>query len=148
MKNTGNSDASAISGITDPEIPVATLVDDGIASNSSPTPTRKDNQGHASHQEQQTLVGNRQQSDPFFTRFPMINMVCPECHQESRSKVRSYPAWQTWTAAGLTFLLFWPLCWVPLVLESCKRSDHYCNSCGAKVGSVAPFEDCCVSERG
>ena len=54
----------------------------------------------------------------------------------------------TWVAVVGLFLVFWPVCWIPLVIDSCKMTDHFCALCGGNVGSVKPLSDCCVKERG
>jgi hypothetical protein len=88
-----------------------------------------------------------QQADPTLARVPMFINQCPNCRQESRTRISTYPTWQTWTASGVMLLVFWPICWVPLVLENCKQTDHYCVLCQTQVGKVDAFQDCCVTER-
>jgi hypothetical protein len=46
------------------------------------------------------------------------------------------------------FWVFWPACWIPLVMDSAKFTDHICTHCGVVVGHVKPLSDCCVEERG
>jgi hypothetical protein len=149
MKIFGKGDeSSTATAVAEPEIPVATLVPDATIS-ANPPPTAPQEEPPQNQTFSQPLIMPvTAGSDPYFTRFPMIVMTCPSCHQESRSKVRTFPVWQTWTVAGVAFFLFWPLCWIPLVTDSCKQSDHFCSSCGIKVGSVPPFQDCCVNTRG
>ena len=88
-----------------------------------------------------------QQADPTLARVPMFIKQCPNCHQESRTRISTYPTWQTWTASGVMVFVFWPICWVPLVLDNCKQTDHYCVLCQTKVGEVEAFKDCCVTEQ-
>uniref|UniRef100_A0A7S4AKY6 LITAF domain-containing protein n=1 Tax=Pseudo-nitzschia australis TaxID=44445 RepID=A0A7S4AKY6_9STRA len=85
--------------------------------------------------------------DPTISRFPMMMRECPNCHRESRTRVVTAPSAKTWVASGIMVAVFWPLCWIPLVSDSCKETDHFCVSCGAKVGHVGAFEDCCVERR-
>lgn len=80
-------------------------------------------------------------------RNPVMMRICPHCNQESRTKIKTFPSWQSWTAAVLMLFLFWPLCWVPLVVEPCKQTDHYCVLCGKLVGTVNAFSDCCVTYK-
>ena len=143
--NAANPEATAIA-VQEEHIPVATMVvdhnDSAYAPVNNPPPTAP-----SANQNQVTprpLVYNM---DPSFTRFPMMDITCPNCEQVGRTKVRTAPAWQTWAATGVGFLLFWPLCWLPLVMDSCKQSDHFCTSCGHKLGTVPPFQDCCVNTR-
>jgi hypothetical protein len=92
----------------------------------------------------------RQNEDLFLLRqqrTPMMIATCPHCRQESRTQVRTYPSCATWTAAGGLFLIFWPLCWLPLVVDQMKQTDHYCVLCGGLVCEVKAFQDCCVETR-
>lgn len=91
---------------------------------------------------------NNYARDPTVSRFPMMMESCPHCNQESRTRVTTEPNWRTWTAAGGLFFVFWPICWVPLVVDSCKTSEHFCVKCGSRVARVEAFEDCCVETRG
>ncbi|KAG7345154.1 LITAF-like zinc ribbon domain containing protein [Nitzschia inconspicua] len=86
-------------------------------------------------------------NDPTLSRGPMMMRQCPHCHQESRTRVTTAPAWQTWVASGALCFVFWPIFWVPLVLDNCKDTSHYCVLCGNEVGKVSAFEDCCVTTR-
>lgn len=91
---------------------------------------------------------NNYASDPMVSRLPMMMAECPVCNQESRTRVTTAPSWKTWTAGGCLFFVFWPVCWVPLVVDSCKTTEHFCVKCGAKVARVDAFQDCCVEHRG
>lgn len=82
-----------------------------------------------------------------FDRKPAMLDMCPNCQQQSRTQVRTYPNIVTWAMAVLLFLLFWPLCWVPLVVSKCKATDHTCVKCNVKVGGVKPFEDICEKRK-
>jgi hypothetical protein len=46
-------------------------------------------------QHQQTFVLD----DPTLSRGPMMMRRCPNCQQESRTRVTTAPAWQTWAAS-------------------------------------------------
>mmetsp|Transcript_16660 Transcript_16660/g.34315 ORF Transcript_16660/g.34315 Transcript_16660/m.34315 type:complete len:155 (+) Transcript_16660:308-772(+) len=89
-----------------------------------------------------------QYPDPMLTRFPMQMTECPNCHRESRTRVTTAPTFKTYAATGCMFMVFWPLCWVPLVVDSCKKTEHFCVLCGAKVAKIEAFQDCCVEHRG
>ena len=96
---------------------------------------------------QSTPWVSNQNHDFTVSRSPMM-VHCKYCNQESRTRVTTAPNWKTWTASGCMFFVFWPLCWLPLVAESCKTTEHFCVTCGAKVARVDAFEDCCVEHRG
>lgn len=158
MKLFGKSTSNAVP-TSEEEIPVATLVPDhpsGVyhPSPSAPPPPPANAPPHqipvnAASSSGPTVMRVTIDNDPSITsRFPVPLPCCPNCQQESRTKVRTHPTWHTWTTAGALFFLFWPLCWVPLVSDSCKQSDHFCTVCGNQVGSVPPFYDCCVETRG
>jgi len=57
------------------------------------------------------------QNDARFGRRPCTMSACPHCGMESRTKVRTYPNLITWLTAILLLFLFWPLCWLPLVVD-------------------------------
>mmetsp|Transcript_14239 Transcript_14239/g.20838 ORF Transcript_14239/g.20838 Transcript_14239/m.20838 type:complete len:154 (-) Transcript_14239:244-705(-) len=86
---------------------------------------------------------------PTFRRFPIMIGSCPHCGiRNTRTKTRTYPNFATWALAGVLLILFWPLCWLPLVMDKTKKTDHFCTSCGTLVGEVRPMEDCCEKRRG
>jgi hypothetical protein len=78
-------------------------------------------------------------------RVPCTVAHCPNCGVgNARTYVRTYPNCKTWLAAFLLLLVFWPLCWVPLVWDAMKQTDHFCSNCHGKVGEAQPFQDFCV----
>mmetsp|Transcript_17384 Transcript_17384/g.32113 ORF Transcript_17384/g.32113 Transcript_17384/m.32113 type:complete len:138 (+) Transcript_17384:372-785(+) len=64
-------------------------------------------------------------TDPTLARVPMMMRQCPRCRQESRTRVTTKPSWQTWLATGALCFVFWPIFWVPLVVDNCKETSHY-----------------------
>jgi hypothetical protein len=101
------------------------------------------------HQQQQVMAHEQQQPVPhvFLSRIPTMLNPCPLCSRSARTRVRTAPNWATWLAALVLLFLFWPICWLPLVTDSMKQTDHFCTSCQQKVGTVGPFKDCCVKHR-
>jgi hypothetical protein len=89
---------------------------------------------------------HNQQPMPFeFGRSPQLMPQCPECGaMNARTRIRTFPNWLTWCMVVALVFLFWPLCWLPLVVDSLKQTDHYCMACGKKAGSVPPFKNVCV----
>ena len=80
-------------------------------------------------------------------RRPVGLSECPCCHQKNvRTSTKTYPNIGTWFGVVATSLCFFPLFWVPLVVDNCKQTDHYCQSCQKKVGTVKPLEGCFVKE--
>jgi hypothetical protein len=82
-----------------------------------------------------------------FTRRPHLLRQCPECQALNvRTRIRTYPTCTTWLVVIVLLIVFWPLCWIPLVMDRMKQTDHFCLVCGKMVGSVRPFDNCCVKE--
>jgi hypothetical protein len=82
------------------------------------------------------------------SRKPVQLSMCPECSQKHvRTKTITYPSAMTWVSVFVGVLVFFPICWIPLVLDPMKQTDHYCQSCGTKVGTVKALEGCCIREE-
>lgn len=95
---------------------------------------------------------NVYETDPDITisgsRRPIQIPLCPHCELEhARTRTRTYPNAATWASVGVGAIVFFPLCWVPLVIDGMKKTDHYCQNCDNKIGSVRPFEGFCVKEQ-
>lgn len=74
------------------------------------------------------------------SRLPVVMTYCPRCSkQQSATTVHTKATGTTWGCVLAGVLIFWPLCWVPLVVKEFKQTNHYCSGCGAKVGRVKPF---------
>lgn len=87
---------------------------------------------------------NTGQEQQRLSRIPVQMITCPKCNKSNTlTKIRTFPSCVTWTCVGATFFLFWPLCWLPLVIDSTKQTDHFCTNCNEKIGEVRPFVDCC-----
>merc|ERR1719223_754958 len=63
------------------------------------------------------------------------------------TRVVTQNATATWVAFFVLLFLFWPLCWLPFVMDSAKQTYHYCTECHNNLGGVAPFKDCCSSSK-
>ena len=83
----------------------------------------------------------------FLNRVPMMLNPCPICQTPGRTRVQTFPNWMTWLMVLALLFIFWPLCWIPLVTDSMKQTDHYCMACHQRVGSIGPCRDCCVKNR-
>lgn len=82
------------------------------------------------------------------SREPMQIPFCPHCSAEQvRTRTKTYPNLVTWASVVVTATICFPLFWVPLVVDPCKRTDHYCSNCGRKIGSIQPLEGFCEKER-
>ena len=81
-------------------------------------------------------------------RNPVTLHTCPHCAEEMvRTRTRTYPSLATWGCAVVTGIFFLPIAWLPFCLDSTRQTDHYCQKCNAKIGSVRPMEGCCVKEQ-
>jgi hypothetical protein len=75
------------------------------------------------------------------TRKPVVLTHCPKCakaHVATTTRTKATGA--TWLGVVAGVIIFWPLCWIPLVVEPMKQTNHYCQRCGVKVGRVKPFQ--------
>jgi LITAF-like zinc ribbon domain len=81
-------------------------------------------------------------------RMPTNLPVCPYCcHINVRTRIMTVPNWLTWVSVIVVLFVFWPLFWAPLLIDACKRTDHYCSQCQALVATIPPYKDCCVKSR-
>ena len=80
-------------------------------------------------------------------RQPAFLKPCMHCGQNSRTRVETHPNWVTWVSVLALLFVFWPLCWLPLVWNCSRQSDHYCQSCHQWIGTIHPYQDCCVQHR-
>lgn len=97
-------------------------------------------------------AASRQRQQPvvlFLRRGPTAMARCPACGASNvKTRTTTSPNWATWATAAGILLVCWPACWVPLVVDQAKRTDHYCPRCRHRVGSIGPYQDCCVTTRG
>jgi hypothetical protein len=85
----------------------------------------------------------------FTTRLPTILSQCPHCRAVNvPTLTRTFPSAVTWLAVLVMLIIFWPLFWLPLVVDQCRHTTHVCTICHNEVGEVPAFADCCVTERG
>ena len=65
-------------------------------------------------------------------------LQCPHCGRQSVTVVEDYVGVGTVVCVIVLAILFWPLCWLPLCVPTCKRTHHYCGhqECQKKVGET------------
>jgi len=126
-------EANAPSG---PPLVVATPIDNNnYASSLLSTPAEAINKMNAS-----TL--------PPFGREPTNIPTCPNCGKMNvMTRTSTFATLQTWLLVLGLLVLFWPICWLPLVVDSAKKTEHVCTQCHTVVGTVQPMSDCCVKEQ-
>lgn len=96
-----------------------------------------------------TSAGAQTLPPPVFGRTPTNIPRCPHCSATNvPTRTSTFPSLETWLLCAGILLIFWPLCWMPLVVDSTKKTEHVCSRCHAVVGEVKPLSDCCVKERG
>jgi len=66
-------------------------------------------------------------------------LTCPHCKRQTITVVQDFIGVGTVVAIVILAIFFWPLCWLPLCIPSCKRTHHFCghNTCGRKVGETS-----------
>jgi hypothetical protein len=65
-------------------------------------------------------------------------LQCPHCGRQTVTVVEDYVGVGTVICVIILAILFWPLCWLPLCVPTCKRTHHYCGhfECQKKVGET------------
>jgi hypothetical protein len=63
-------------------------------------------------------------------------IVCPICHCQGKTTIRSSVDPCTIIAVVVLFLTFWPIFWLPFLLPGCKTTEHFCSHCHRKVGWI------------
>lgn len=141
----------------DDDLPVATLVTEvpqGGASAPPPPPSTNPYSKPSAppdpmmkKSQQPTVAAMNTIPSVFLTRNPTQMDACPCCQANARTRVVTAPSIVTWAVVVLLVFVFWPLCWLPLVMTKTKQSDHYCTSCNMKVGTIGACTDCCTQSK-
>lgn len=78
---------------------------------------------------------------PIDSRKPVTLTCCPKCGKKNVATYTHTKANGTTAAlVALGAFIFLPLCWLPLCITATKQTNHYCTSCGTKVGRVKPLQ--------
>ncbi len=66
-------------------------------------------------------------------------LQCPYCKRQMVTVVRDIIGLGTLVAVFLLALFFWPLCWLPFCIPSCRRTHHFCghSECRQRVGETS-----------
>ena len=74
------------------------------------------------------------------TRHPVTLNYCPCCGKQNVTTItRTKATGGTWAGVVVGLVVFWPLCFIPLVVKSMKQTNHHCPNCRAKVGRVKAY---------
>mmetsp|Transcript_30246 Transcript_30246/g.55751 ORF Transcript_30246/g.55751 Transcript_30246/m.55751 type:complete len:171 (+) Transcript_30246:115-627(+) len=143
--------------VTATAIPMPVNCASAASSLSTPAQVINDNAIHQQHvathqlhlQSQQQQPLQPQQQQPPFGRHPTNIPICPHCSATNvATRTSTFPSFETWFLSIGLFFVFWPVFWIPLVVDSAKKTEHICTNCGVVVGTVKPMSDCCVKQRG
>lgn len=68
-----------------------------------------------------------------------VGLQCPHCKRQTVTVVHDLIGTGTLIAVFLLALFFWPLCWLPFCIPSCRRTHHFCghNECRQRVGETS-----------
>jgi hypothetical protein len=145
-KKTGVSDSNDLGPYQGVEnLPVAVMVVADVNNKSS-----FNNESQIKQNQDAILITRESRLSPmvFFSRVPTVLPQCPLCKKTNiRTRTVTAPNWMTWVTVAVLLVIFWPLCWIPLVTDSCRRTIHYCMFCNGEIGSIRPYKDCCVTHR-
>jgi uncharacterized membrane protein len=61
--------------------------------------------------------------------------TCPYCQHQGSPTTKKKVSSNGWILFCVLLIFCFPLCWLPLVLESFKEEERRCGSCGTKLGS-------------
>jgi len=66
-------------------------------------------------------------------------LQCPYCKRQTITVVQDLIGTGTLIAIVMLALLFWPLCWLPFCIPSCRRTHHFCghNECRQRIGETS-----------
>jgi len=69
-----------------------------------------------------------------------VGLQCPHCGRQTVTVVQDRMGLGTLIAVLALAIFFWPLCWLPLCIPSCKVTYHYCGhaECRRRVGETSP----------
>lgn len=65
-----------------------------------------------------------------------FGLKCPHCKRETITIVEDRVGMGTIVATIIIAIIFWPLCWLPFCVPTCKRTYHFCghDECNKKIG--------------
>ena len=72
-----------------------------------------------------------------------ISVECPICKYSGLTKVSHHIKRDTGIIMCVLCLLLFPIGLVPLLIDCCQTTDHYCEKCGEKLGTSRPGCCCC-----
>jgi LITAF-like zinc ribbon domain len=100
------------------------------------------------HQQQQQQQETHTQNDvvQICSVYPVTIPLCPNCNETNvRTKTRTSPDIITIGIVVVLFFIWWPICWIPLCIRKCKRTQHYCSKCHTEIATIQSVSQYCVS---
>ena len=61
---------------------------------------------------------------------------CPQCNHEGTPVVTRRVNTVGWILFAVLLFVFFPLCWLPLIVDACKEEVYQCENCTATIGSA------------
>ncbi len=65
-----------------------------------------------------------------------MSVKCPYCRFDGEPSVMKKLSPQAWTFLIVLLIFFFPLFWLPLVLEGFKERIWECRACGKRLGTA------------
>ena len=118
----GMNDGTMPTPTSDENLPVATPIDAECVAVAPPIKYDDSKPAAATSVRAEPADLMLSQNDARFGRHPCMLSACPHCGLESRTKVRTHPNLITWALSIILLFLFWPICWIPLVVDKVSKS--------------------------
>jgi lipopolysaccharide-induced tumor necrosis factor-alpha factor len=64
---------------------------------------------------------------------PYAGFVCPYCRYQGAPIIERKLSSNGWILFVVLLIVFFPLCWLPFVIDGCKENVRICPSCRARM---------------
>jgi lipopolysaccharide-induced tumor necrosis factor-alpha factor len=65
---------------------------------------------------------------------PAVGFKCPFCGYQGTPIIERKLSTNGWILFVVLLVVFFPLCWLPFVIDGCKENVRKCPSCGSRLG--------------
>ncbi len=131
---------SSNAGVSE-DIPVVATVVEVVESDTNPPATNPDHRTTttttpASLEVEAGMSDSRKKAVPKNLGRTPYGIQCPHCNRETITIVEDRVGTGTILATVALVIVFWPLCWIPFCLPTCKQTYHFCGhkSCRKRIG--------------